>query len=78
MAKKQLTFEKAMEQLEKVVASLESGGLSLEKSLKQFEQGMKLSQYCSEKLDETEKKITLLMESNLGSIDELPYDNSDD
>jgi exodeoxyribonuclease VII small subunit len=78
MSKKQLTFEKAMEQLEKVVASLESGGLSLEKSLKQFEQGMKLSQYCSEKLDETEKKITLIMERNLGSIDEFPYENSDD
>lgn len=78
MAKKEVTFEKAMEQLEKVVASLESGGLSLEKSLKQFEQGMKLSQYCSEKLDETEKKITLLMERNLGSIDEFPYENSDD
>ena len=69
-----LNFENALEQLEKIVETLESGGLSLEQSLKQFEEGMKLSKYCSQKLEETEKKISLIMEKTDGSIDEIPYE----
>ena len=68
-----LTFEKALEQLEKIVEKLESGGLSLEQSLKEFEEGMKLSRFCSEKLDETEKKISIIMEKSAGAVDEIPY-----
>lgn len=70
-----LTFEKAMEQLEKIVETMESGALSLEQSLKQFEEGMKLSQYCAEKLDETEKKISTIMEKGDGTIEESPFED---
>lgn len=69
-----LTFEKAMEQLEKIVETMESGTLSLEQSLKQFEEGMKLSQYCAQKLDETEKKISIILEKSDGTIDESAFD----
>ena len=70
-----LTFEKAMEQLEKIVETMESGVLSLEQSLKQFEEGMKLSQYCAQKLDETEKKISVIMEKGDGTIEESPFED---
>jgi exodeoxyribonuclease VII small subunit len=73
-----LTFEKAMEQLEKIVETMESGALSLEQSLKQFEEGMKLSQYCAQKLDETEKKISIIMEKGNGTIEESPFEDHND
>jgi exodeoxyribonuclease VII small subunit len=72
-----LTFEKAMEQLEKIVASMETEALSLEQSLKKFEEGMKLSQYCSEKLEETEKKISLIMGIKDDDFDEVPFKEID-
>jgi exodeoxyribonuclease VII small subunit len=73
-----ITFEKAMEQLEKIVETMESGALSLEQSLKQFEEGMKLSQYCAQKLDETEKKISIIMEKGNGTIEESPFEDHND
>ena len=73
-----ITFEKAMEQLEKIVEIMESGALSLEQSLKQFEEGMKLSQYCAQKLDETEKKISIIMEKGNGTIEESPFEDHND
>ena len=72
-----VTFEKAMEQLEKIVASLETEALSLEQSLKKFEEGMKLSQYCSEKLEETEKKISLIMGIKEDEFEEVPFEDLD-
>ena len=70
----ELTFEKALDKLEQIVQDLEKGELSLEKSLAKFEEGVRLSRFCSTKLDETEKKITLLMESGDGLIEEKPFD----
>lgn len=64
-----LTFEKALEELEDIVDVLESDELSLEKALAKFEEGMKLSQFCSNKLDETEKKISLIMEKTSGEYE---------
>ncbi len=72
------TFENAMKQLEKIVLELENGDLSLEKSIKKFEQGVKLSNFCSEKLDETEKKITLLLKDQNGKADKKPFDAQQD
>ena len=72
MAKK--TFELAMKQLERIVQELESGDMPLEKAIKKFEEGVKISKYCSEKLDESEKKITLLMRNADGEdISEVPF-----
>jgi exodeoxyribonuclease VII small subunit len=71
MAKK--TFEQAMKQLEKIVQELETGELPLEKSLVLFEEGVKLSRYCAEKLDETEKKVTLLLKNSSGDALEKPF-----
>jgi exodeoxyribonuclease VII small subunit len=71
MAKK--TFEQAMKHLEKIVQDLESGDMPLEKSIKTFEEGIQLSKFCSEKLDETEKRITILMQNSDGKVSETPF-----
>ena len=68
-----LTFEKSMKQLEQIVQELESGDLSLEKAIKKFEEGIKLTKFCSEKLDETEKKITMLLRDQEGNVFEKPF-----
>lgn len=67
-------FEKAMDELEKIVKSLETGDLPLEKALEKFEAGMKLSRYCSQTLDEAEKRVTLLMTDKNGNCEETPFD----
>lgn len=72
------SFEKALEQLENIVETLESNELSLEKALAKFEEGMKLSQFCAKKLDETERKISLIMEKTNGAVKEVPFEESDD
>ncbi len=68
MTSRKLNFEKAMQELEKIVQELEKGDLSLEKALKKFEEGVKLSRYCSRQLEQTEKKISLLLEDAQGRI----------
>jgi len=77
---KQQTFENAMESLETIVQELESGDLALEKAMQRFEEGIKLSKFCSAKLDETEKKITLLTGNADGTALETPFleDDLDD
>ena len=72
MAKK--TFEQAMKQLEQIVQELESGDMPLEKAIKKFEEGIQLSKFCSEKLDETEKRITILIQDSGGKISEMPFE----
>jgi len=61
MAKKK-TFEDSMSQLEKIVEDLEDGDLPLETAIKKFEEGVRLSRFCFDKLDETEKKVSLLLQ----------------
>jgi len=72
MAKK--TFEQAMKQLEQIVQDLESGDMPLEKAIKKFEEGIQLSKYCTSKLDESEKRITILMKGAAGDISEVPFE----
>jgi exodeoxyribonuclease VII small subunit len=76
MAKK--TFEQSMKQLEQIVQELESGDLSLEKAIKKFEEGIQLSKFCSKKLEETEKKISILLKDDSGKITEAPFQAEDE
>ena len=59
--KPELTFEKGLERLEKIVQELEHGELPLERSLDLFEEGMKLSGNCRKQLEEAENKVELLL-----------------
>jgi exodeoxyribonuclease VII small subunit len=68
-----LTFEKAMKRLEQIVHELESGDQPIEKALKKFEEGIQLSKLCSEKLEETEKRVTILLQDQQGNISEKPF-----
>jgi len=71
MAKK--TFEQSMQQLEQIVHELESGDLPLEKAIKKFEEGIELSKSCGKILDETEKRITILLKDKEGRIIDEPF-----
>ena len=55
------SFEEQMEELEEIVEELEKGDLSLEDSVKKFEEGIKISNECNNTLEEAEKKITILV-----------------
>ena len=57
------TFERAMTRLEQIVAALESGKCSLDDSMKLFEEGTKLTSYCSRQLTAAEQKIRQLTET---------------
>jgi exodeoxyribonuclease VII small subunit len=70
-----LTFENAMRRLEGIVQALESGDLGLDEALKKFQEGIKLSQFCSNKLDETEKRVSILLKDEEGNIREEPFQN---
>ena len=62
-----LTYEEAFEKLEKRVNDLESGELTLERSLEVFEECVRLVAFCSKKLEETERKIELLVSKDEGA-----------
>lgn len=69
-----LTYEESMKELEQVVKALESGDLTLDESIKKFEKGMELSKHCSTLLEEAEKKITVLIEKEDGSMEAEPFE----
>ncbi len=58
---KKMSFEKALKRLEEIVKELEKGDIPLEKSIALFEEGMKLSKFCNEKLNEIEGKIKIII-----------------
>ena len=68
------TFESAMKQLEQIAHELEAGELSLELAMKKFEEGIQLSRFCTKKLDETERRIAILLQDADGSIQEVPFE----
>jgi len=61
-------FETALKKLEEVVSRLEGGELSLDDSLKAFEEGVKLAGFCSGKLNEAEKRVELLLRQKDGTF----------
>ncbi len=73
-------FEKAFQDLERIVQRLEGEQLSLDDSLKLFEQGITLSRFCHQKLEEVEKKIELILSDAKGdpATRPFPLDEEDD
>ncbi len=70
-------FENALKRLEKIVAELEKGEVALEKAIQLFEEGVKLSQFCSARLDEAERKVEILLAGPRGKLVETPYQESE-
>lgn len=58
-------LEKSLEELEALVRNLESGELSLEQALKEFERGVKLTRQCQTTLREAEQKVEILLKSSV-------------
>ncbi len=63
-----LTFEQALERLEKIVEQIESGQVGLEESIARYEEGIKLVKQCREILDAAEKKIQVLARGEAGQL----------
>lgn len=66
-------FEKDLERLEQVVEALEAGGLTLDESLKRFEEGVKLARRCEKALTEAERRIEILVKNARGEITAEPF-----
>jgi len=56
-----ISFEKAMEELEKIVEKLEEGDVPLEKSISYYQEGMKLSKICSDKLNKVQEQVVKIV-----------------
>ena len=65
----EINFEEAMKKLEQITAELEKGDLSLDEAVKKFEEGIKLSKECNKILEDSEKRINILI-NNDGKITE--------
>ncbi|MFQ5656158.1 MAG: exodeoxyribonuclease VII small subunit [Candidatus Methylomirabilales bacterium] len=70
---KEIKFEEAMGRLEAVVSRLESGELPLEESLRLFEEGVHLTKVCIHRLDEAERRISILLKNEQGEMVEAPF-----
>jgi exodeoxyribonuclease VII small subunit len=73
MAAQEKKFEDELKELEDTVARIDSGELSLEESIKAFEQGVALVRSLNQKLDEVEKKIEVLVRDSQGDLRTTPY-----
>ena len=62
------SFEESLADLEEIVAKLESGDLPLEESLQLFEEGVRLSRTCRERVTQAERRIEILMRDNNGEL----------
>ena len=76
MPEKNKDFESSLKKLEEIVTELEAGDLPLEKSIKAFEEGIKLTRHCQKLLTEAELKIKKLVDSDDGSFDLESFDDS--
>ena len=74
---KKKSFEEALAKLEQITKELEEGELSLEESLKYFDEGVKLAEYCNSKLNDAQKKVEILLKKN-NSMEPAAFGGLDD
>ncbi|MDQ3281539.1 MAG: exodeoxyribonuclease VII small subunit [Acidobacteriota bacterium] len=70
-------FEKSFQNLEKIVQRLESEELPLDESLQLFEEGIRLSRFCHQRLEEVEKKIELILADAKGQPVTEPFEDDE-
>ncbi|MCA1592142.1 MAG: exodeoxyribonuclease VII small subunit [Acidobacteria bacterium] len=70
-------FETQLAGLERIVRELERGDLPLEKSLELFEQGVRLSRECQERLNEAERRIEVLLRDGDGRTSVVPFETEE-
>ena len=71
-----LSFEEAMKRLEEINEALGKENVKLEEALGLYEEGVKLVRLCSAKLEEAERKISILRAAPTGEIVEEPFENN--
>lgn len=71
---KQISFEEALEELEEITRQLEGGALSLDESIKAYEQGMELKKICQDMLEHAERKLEFLEKQENGEIEKKPIE----
>jgi len=71
-------FEKSFQQLEKIVQRLEAEELPLDEALRLFEEGIGLSRFCHQKLEEVEKKIELILADAKGEPRTEPFEPAEE
>ena len=76
--KKEIEFEAALKKLEAIVENLETGELSLEQALKQYEEGVRMADLCSKRLTEAEKKVEVLVKTGAGKLKAAPFEPEGD
>ena len=76
-AEKKINLENSLANLESIVEELESGDLPLEKAMKKFEEGIKLTRGCQAALREAEQKVDILLKSS-GGEDALKQFDADE
>ncbi len=72
----EIKFEDALKKLEKIVSDLESGELSLDDSLKRYEEGVKLAGFCSKKLETARRRVEILVKDGSGKLEARPFNES--
>lgn len=77
MAEKKKTFEENLSRLEQIVAEFEDENLTLEKSIKLYEEGVKLAGKCTLELEAAERKIKILQRNTDGEIVEATISEDD-
>lgn len=73
-AKKKLTFEERLEQVEALIAGMESGALGLEEALKRYEEGMEALSALEKELQTAQQRLTVLRTAADGTDEELPLE----
>jgi exodeoxyribonuclease VII small subunit len=73
--KKAVDFEENLSRLEDLVDALESGDLSLEESLKAFENGIKMTRECQSALKQAEQRVEVLTRTGDGKMETAPFDD---
>lgn len=71
-------FEASLKKLEEIVKRLETGSLSLEDSLKAFEEGVKHAAFCSNRLEDAERRVEVLLKQKDGSLKREPFESGED
>lgn len=71
-------FESALKALEDIVTKLEGGDLTLDKALELFEEGVRISRFCSQRLEEAERKVETLTKAAEGALVEVPFSSEEE
>lgn len=71
-------FEDALKKLESIVERMEKGDIPLDESLKLFEEGVKLTRFCSKELQKAEKKVEMLTKDSEGKLVAVPFEEEEE